>query len=67
MFLKPGHHTFLIYDPVNKRAFCQDFIVKLNTLEFFPEYPNMTNNLKPAKPKQNVWRQWVENTDDTLE
>ena len=62
-FLQPGNHTVLIYDPLHKRAFCKEFIVKLNTVEHFPEYPDMgsnsngtVKNFAPPKPKQNVWR-----------
>lgn len=29
-FLKPGYHQFIIYDPALDRAFCQDFVAKLN-------------------------------------
>ena len=41
----PGHHTFLIYDPVHKRAFCKDILVKLNTLDLYPEFPNMSDKM----------------------
>ena len=40
-FNEPGNHMVLIYDPLYKRAFCKEFIVKLNTLDHYPEYPHM--------------------------
>ena len=38
-YLKPGIHKFLIYCPVNKRAFVKTILVDLNTSDFYPEYP----------------------------
>lgn len=29
-FFKPGYHQFIIYDPLQDRAFCNDFVAKLN-------------------------------------
>ena len=38
-FLNPGYHQVLIYDPELDRAFVKDFIVGLNTKDFYPEFP----------------------------
>ena len=38
-YLKPGIHKFLIYCPINKRAFVKTILVDLNTSDFYPEYP----------------------------
>ena len=29
-FLKPGLHKFVIFDPVNQRAFCKEIVIDLN-------------------------------------
>jgi hypothetical protein len=40
-FYPPGYHQFLIYDPKLERAYCKDFVLKLNQRDFaYPEYPN---------------------------
>jgi len=38
-FLQPGYHMFLIYDPLNDRAFCKDIVVELSKTEVYPELP----------------------------
>ena len=39
-FLPPGYHQVLIYDPKIDRAFCKEFVAKLNQRDFvYPEYP----------------------------
>ena len=48
--LPPGRHTFLIYDPVHKRTFCKDIVVRLNTLDMFPEFPTWDKK-NAQKPK----------------
>ena len=52
---------------MNKRLFCKDFIVKLNTLDLFPEYPLMSDSVKPKKPRQNVWRMWRDVNEHDLD
>ena len=59
-YLKPGHHQFLIYCPKTKRAFFQHIIVQLNTCENYPEFPLILETYKIKKPRQNVWRNWIE-------
>jgi hypothetical protein len=54
----------LIYDPLDRRAFCKDFIVGLNQKDFYPEYPILQDPIKHTKVIQNVWRQWREDTTD---
>lgn len=63
-FLKPGHHQFLIYCPATRRAFVKNIIVEVNMMEFYPEYPRRLETLKIKKPKQNVWRDWREDSED---
>jgi murein L,D-transpeptidase YafK len=64
-YLKPGIHKFLIYDPVNKRAFVKTILVDLNTSDFYPEYPT---KIKAPRKKLilNVWRQAKKETRQTL-
>lgn len=39
-FMKPGYHQAIIYDPRLDRAYCKDFVIKLNQRDFvYPEYP----------------------------
>lgn len=39
-FLQPGYHQILIYDPKTERAYCKEFVAKLNERDFvYPEYP----------------------------
>ena len=33
-FLDPGYHQILIYDPKVERAFCKEFVAKLNQRDF---------------------------------
>lgn len=64
-FVKPGYHQILIYDPLLHKAFCKDFIVNLNLREdIYPEYPNQ--ELVAKKPVVNVWRQWLEDTQEDV-
>ena len=37
--LQPGHHSFLIYDPENDRAYCKEMVVHANTQEFYSDMP----------------------------
>ena len=61
-YAKPGHHQILIYDPVNNRAFCKDFMVCLNLREdVFPEYP-VVESLKIKKKLRNVFERWRDET-----
>lgn len=39
-FLQPGFHQFIIYDPRDEKAFCNEFIVDFNPNQvFYPEMP----------------------------
>ena len=60
-FLNPGYHQILIYDPELDRAFVKDFIVGINTKDFYPEFP-LLHGAKSIKTVQNVWRNWVDDT-----
>lgn len=65
-FFKPGYHQFIIYDPKVDRAFCQDFIAKLNQRDFvYPEYPlHLEFHLSLKIPS--VWKQWKNDTPGDL-
>ena len=63
--LKPGYHQLHIYDPQSERAFCQDFVLKLNSVDLFPEFPLLVG-MKTNKRVQNVWRKWLEDTQDDI-
>ena len=65
-FFKPGYHQFLIYDPKLERAFCKDFIIKLNTRDFvYPEYP-LDHGDGPLKVIPNMWKPWIEDSFASL-
>lgn len=53
----------LIYDPDMDRAFVKDFIVGINTKDFYPEFP-LQHGAKSVKTVQNVWRNWTEDTEE---
>ena len=57
-FLKPGHQQIIIYDPKVDRAFCKDFVTKLNMRDFiYPEYPIHLKKMA-ALQVPSVWEQW---------
>jgi hypothetical protein len=64
-YLKPGIHKFLIYCPVNKRAFVKTILVDVNTSDYYPEFP-----VKIKVPRKklilNVWRQAKKETKEQL-
>lgn len=48
-FLEPGHHQFIIYDPLLGKAFCQEFVIELDLLqELYPEF----SCTRPPKPSE---------------
>ena len=54
----------LIYDPLVDKAYCKDFIVKLNTREdVYPEYP-IIDGMKMTKGIKNVFEMWYDDNDD---
>ncbi len=56
----------LIYDPKLERAFCKDFILKLNQRDFvYPEYP-IDHGDEPLKAIPNMWKQWIEDDKNML-
>lgn len=65
-YLKPGHHKVLIYCPKTQRAFFKHIIVQLNTCDNYPEFPMMLDTLKIKKPHQNAWKNWIEDTPESL-
>ena len=65
--MQPGYHQFLIYDPKLERAFCKDFVTKLNQRDFvYPEYP-LAYNDGPAMATPNMWKHWIEDDDNSLQ
>lgn len=64
-FYPPGHHHFLIYDPMSNRAYLKDVVADLNSHDNYPEYPPMLEKAKRERPQQNVWRKWIEDTEET--
>ena len=57
----------LIYDPQLERAFCKDFIVNLNQKEdMYPEYPMRDGLAPPKKQGYNVWRKWLEDSQEDI-
>ena len=63
-----GYHQMMIYDPQQERAFCKDFVIQHNTLDQFPEYPTINQELgeKFKKIVTNVWVKWNEETQQDL-
>ena len=65
-YLPSGYHQCLIYDPLLERAFCKDFVLKLNQRDFvYPEYP-IHHDVGPTKIIPNMWIKWVEDSKDSL-
>ena len=64
-YLPPGIHKYLIYCPVNKRAFVKTMFVDVNTKDFYPEYP-----IRIPVPRKklilNVWRACKKENNDEL-
>lgn len=58
-YLTPGYHQFIIYDPRQERAFCQDMVVGLNHVsrDFYPELP-LVHGIAINKIVPNMWRLW---------
>ena len=62
VFLPPGYHKLLIFDPKYQRAFCKDVIIKLNRRDqVYPEYPVPSSEIM-KKYVPNMWKNWVEDT-----
>jgi hypothetical protein len=60
-YLPPGYHKVLIYDPLQDKAFCKDFVVALNQQDWYPEYPSLFGStFKKITP--NIWRKWVDDS-----
>ena len=68
-FLPPGRHQFLIYSHELKRAYAKDYIVDLNTVELFPEFPEVPPSVKKNKAieRQDVWARWVQPSMQEIE
>lgn len=65
-YLAPGRHKFLIYCPQSERAFVKTVVIGLNTKEFYPELPRLISTGTKKKLVQNVWRQWCDDTQESL-
>lgn len=63
-FLPAGHHQFLIYCPVTRKLYCKDFLVHPNSIDVCPEFPRLLDKARLQKPKRNVWRKWIEDTQE---
>ena len=61
-YLPPGYHQVIIYDPLTQKAFFKDFILSMNTKDFYREYPILQDPIKHTKIVQNVWRNWLVDT-----
>lgn len=64
--LQPGYHQFIIYDPRQERAFCQDIVVGLNSVarDYYPELP-LPHGMSFQKIVPNMWRLWqIDNLKD---
>lgn len=44
----------------------KDLTVHMNTVDIFPEYPLPVEHAKVKKPMQNVWRKWIEDTEEDI-
>lgn len=64
-FLKPGHHRFIIYDPLLNRAFCNEFIQDINLHQmFYPELPVYIPEEKQKEKYPPVFTPWIRDTYD---
>ena len=54
----------MIYDPLEHKAFCKDFIVYQNLREdIYPEYP-IIEGIKMSRGIKNVFESWKDDTFD---
>ena len=60
-FIEPGYHQLVIYDPKIDRAFCKEFVAKLNQRDFvYPEYPRWLDEFVDDEIP-NIWaKSWRE-------
>jgi len=56
-YLPPGEHKYLIYCPVNQRAFVKTTLVEPNTKDHYPEFPVQISRPR-RKLIKNVWRRY---------
>ena len=61
-FLEAGYHQFLIYDPADHRAYCQEVFVEPSEYEIFPELPKQLGGMMRPQKLAPVFSKWVHDT-----
>jgi len=57
-WLKPGYHQFVIYEPIEERAFCQEIFVEPSRYEAYPELPKQMAHFSIPTKVVSVFAKW---------